>query len=187
MHFNQPRNQGFTLLELLVTLAILTVVAGFALPSMQGLLSGSGMSATSNQLLNSLQSARSEAIKRIVPVGLCSSAQPLAAEPVCGGSFADGWFVFVDSDGNGIRSGTDEIIVQIDAPSPAFSLTADTRFAAGVLFSISGASVTATGTPIGASLEIKSLATGEMREVKVAASGRITSQAKYIVASEEAS
>lgn len=165
-------------MELLVTLAIVAIVAGIAMPSIQNILGGSQLSANSNQLVYSLQSARSEAIKRITPVAVCPSADPLANNPVCGGTYADGWIVFVDADGNGKRVAADEVILQSDALSPAFSVIPDNRFKSAIVFSIAGTSMNTAGVPISGDITVRHGAVAEERVVRIAASGRISTTSK---------
>ncbi|MES9896026.1 MAG: GspH/FimT family pseudopilin [Candidatus Thiodiazotropha endolucinida] len=56
-------NQGYTLLELLVTLAIAAVLMTFVVPGFRGLIEHNNVAATSNELLGSLLYARSEAVR----------------------------------------------------------------------------------------------------------------------------
>ena len=172
----QLRQKGFSLVELLVTLAIVAIVAAFAAPSMQGVLSGSQITAVNNQLVYSLQSARSEAIKRITSVTLCPSTDPLAAQAVCGGNLNDGWIVFVDTDSNGMRATTELLILQNEPPSPAFSIDPDAVFSNAVLFGIEGTSVTTGGAPISGELKISHAGSEETRTIRIAASGRISTK-----------
>lgn len=181
------RQHGFTLLEILVTLAILAIVTALALPSMSGVLGNSELSATSNRLVHSLHAARSEAIKRISPVSLCPSQNPKAVEPVCDGIYTQGWIVFVDVNGNGARDDAgDTVISRNEALSSAFSVDADASFVSGVRFSISGVSVNAAGVPISGELSITHAANDDERLVKIAASGRISSSTPDIAAPGEA-
>lgn len=57
-------NQGFTLLELLITIAVLGILLGIAVPSFQSSLTNSRLTTAANDLVGALQAARSEAIKR---------------------------------------------------------------------------------------------------------------------------
>ncbi len=167
---------GFSLLELMIALAIAAIVLGLAVPSLQSFVGGSEMSATNNQFVYSLQAARSEAIKRAMPVGLCPSADSLADEPTCGGgNYASGWIVFVDTDASGSRSAADEVVLQSEALSPAFTFTADTVFADRIYFNSSGTSTNPTGIPLSGNVRIDYKGGSAKRDVKVAANGRITS------------
>ena len=108
MQSTRFQKNGFSLLELIIALAIAAILLGLAVPSLHTFMGSSEMSATTNQFVYSLQVARSEAIKRASPVGLCPSANPLADEPSCGGgNYASGWIVFVDTDASGWRSAAD--------------------------------------------------------------------------------
>lgn len=169
------QKNGFSLLELMIALGIASILLGLAVPSFQSFVGNSEMSATNNRFVYSLQTARSEAIKRSAPVGLCPSADPLADEPVCGGaSYANGWIVFVDSDLNGVRNATDEVVWQSEAASPAFTFTADNVFADRIYFNDSGTSMNPAGIPLSGSVRINYKGGNAIRDVSVAANGRIT-------------
>jgi type IV fimbrial biogenesis protein FimT len=161
---------------LIITLAISAILIGLAVPSLQSFMGDSEISATSNDFVYSLQTARSEAIKRAGPVGLCPSSAPLADEPVCSGAdYARGWIVFFDSNGNGSRDAADEVVQQAEARSPAFTFTADNVFSQRIYFGESGTSINPAGVPLSGNIDI-SYAGGdtEKRTVRVAANGRIT-------------
>ncbi len=60
----EPTDVGFTLLELMVVVAILLLIAGFAVPALTTLSGGSGLSSGGRIVANLLTVARSEAINR---------------------------------------------------------------------------------------------------------------------------
>ncbi len=92
------KNSGFTLVELMVTLAIVGTIATVGLPSLSLFLRGNQMVAASNDLVSAMNVARSEAIKLNSRVSICESANGSACSAT--GSWRDGWIVFVDADGD---------------------------------------------------------------------------------------
>jgi prepilin-type N-terminal cleavage/methylation domain-containing protein len=95
---------GFTLWELLMTLLVAGILLGIGVPNMMEFQRNSAMSAAANDFVTAVLAARTEAIKRQVPVTLCLSDDPLAATPVCQtGAATDstrGFVVFVDENDN---------------------------------------------------------------------------------------
>ncbi len=61
-------NHGFTLLELIVSMTVLAILLGIAVPSFMSTLDKRRLSGAAEQLYSDLQYARSEAIKRNTPV-----------------------------------------------------------------------------------------------------------------------
>jgi prepilin-type N-terminal cleavage/methylation domain-containing protein len=94
---------GFTLWELLITLLVAGILVGIGVPNVRDAQRNSAMSSATNDLITALLAAKSEAVKRRVPVTLCASPDPTAANPVCSqtGAGANGGFiVWVDENGN---------------------------------------------------------------------------------------
>jgi type IV fimbrial biogenesis protein FimT len=89
---------GFTLIELLVTIVVLSILLGLAVPAFRSLMQSDQQWVQTNNLLLSLNTARSEAIKNdtfisvAIPGGaqICSSSTGLACT---GTPWNQGWIV----------------------------------------------------------------------------------------------
>jgi type IV fimbrial biogenesis protein FimT len=136
--------RGFTLWELLVTVLLIGIVLSLGIPNFSDFTRNSEMAAAVNALVSSLHASRTEAVKRGIPVTLCSSTAPLAAAPVCDGG-TGGFFAFTDTqntdadlelEGNGVFDGADEILLRRDRP--ADGITVATQGAGLVRFSPNG-------------------------------------------------
>jgi type IV fimbrial biogenesis protein FimT len=123
------RSSGFTLLELMVVLAIAGVLAAIAIPAMGNFMRNSRITAAANDVMAALHFTRSEAIKRRQPVTLCTSANAQAATPACANSpFLTGWIAFVDLNQSGGVDAGEDILLQHEAMNP--QITARSSLAA---------------------------------------------------------
>jgi type IV fimbrial biogenesis protein FimT len=105
----QKKQWGFTLIELMVTLAIIAIVVMIGAPSFNNLIARTRMTASINEFVTALNVARNEAVKRNVTVTLRKSDNKSSSKN--GTNWEDGWDLFVDINGNGIfeDNGTDPI------------------------------------------------------------------------------
>jgi type IV fimbrial biogenesis protein FimT len=67
----KAKQSGFTLLEMMIAIALLAALLSFGLPNFRDFVRNARMAAAANDLLADMNFARSEAIKRRVPVTLC--------------------------------------------------------------------------------------------------------------------
>ena len=93
------KNSGFTLLELLLTLALIGIVTAFAVPSMTEFSKNDRLTTNINSMIGHLAYARSEAVKRSVQVAMCVSNDTDTPNPTCTG----GNFHFAKSSASSVR------------------------------------------------------------------------------------
>lgn len=108
---------GFTLIELMVVIAIAAILTTLAAPSFVGLIKSSKISSGVNTFLADVRLARSEAVRLGGDVVMCRSNLPEAANPVCntgsgtgGNGWVSGWIIFHDLDNSLNRNGTEPVL-----------------------------------------------------------------------------
>jgi prepilin-type N-terminal cleavage/methylation domain-containing protein len=90
----QPNSstQGFSLIELLVTIAIVAILAAIALPNFGSTIASTRNTDLANTLYRDLKTAQAEAIRRGVSVGVYAVGTP--------GTWVGGWVIAPDAGGS---------------------------------------------------------------------------------------
>lgn len=103
------RDQGFTLVELMVTLAVAIILIAVGMPLFSGVAANNRATAQANTYLGAFKLARSEAVKRATEVSVCAVADPTANPVVCGANtdWVNGLLVFTDGGTAGSVDGGD--------------------------------------------------------------------------------
>ena len=132
---------GFTLIELMVALAILAILVTIAAPSLRDAVLNARMTAQANDLMGDLNIARSEAVKRNQRVYLCTSTNGTTCTA---SQWRDGWMVFVDTNGNNLWNAGELPLKATPAFDAGNNLTVNNDLTVGgiryVLYRPSGAS-----------------------------------------------
>lgn len=89
-------NSGFTLIEIMIALAVLSILGTLAVPGFSNLLQDSARTSAVNSFIHTVFLARSEAIKRGQVVSICKSTD--GANCNAAAEWNGGWITFVNSD-----------------------------------------------------------------------------------------
>ena len=161
------REEGFTLIELMITLVIAAILLGIVAPGMATLVERNRLQSTSENLFTSLMLTRSEALKRNREVVMCKSADGTSCATDSGTQWEQGWLVYVDVNGNGDPD-TDEILRVSGPLANGMTLRMSGDFANEISYNTDG-------TASGAGTFIMCNPSGDTqsaREVAVAFTGR---------------
>ncbi|WP_411850552.1 GspH/FimT family pseudopilin [Stenotrophomonas sp. LGBM10] len=101
------RSNGFTLVELMIAIAVVAILAAIAYPSFQSVLRSNRLATTSNEASGLIALARSEAIRNKRGGGVCGSATGTS----CDGSWNKGMLAWSDVSGDGTFT-TGEVVLR---------------------------------------------------------------------------
>lgn len=156
--------QGFTLIELIVSITILAILLGIGVPSFTNVIRSNQITAQTNALVSSLTFARSEATKRSARISICGNNAG-----TCSGNtnWSGGWLVITDQDGDGaIDAGTDTLLQASNTPPSGIVITVGNT---ALTYSANGESTAQTVF----SIKKNGCGTKGQRNITVELSGRI--------------
>jgi type IV fimbrial biogenesis protein FimT len=132
-------NDGLTLVELLVTVALAALLVTLAAPSFQGLITKMQRSTVISGISEALFYARGEAVRRGAFVSICA----LSSVSECATSAAPdwnlGWLIFSDGDGDGVLEAGDELLRVAVSEHRQYSLKGAGAIAQSLTFKPDGA------------------------------------------------
>ncbi len=148
-------HRGFTLVELMITLALAAILMSIGIPSFQSYMELNRLAAQSNQMVQSLNLARSEAGKR---------GGNIAVAPIVAGNWAQGWQVWVDTNTNNAVDAGEQILLTVAALTGGSTLVSSR---ANYRYQRSG-SVAANGSLI------LTASSGGVRTISISLTGRVS-------------
>jgi len=162
------KQRAVTLLELMLALAILSILAAVAIPAWHATMAYGRRAAALNNLRASLAFAREKAVSRGQIVALCTSTDHAHCDK---GDWDEGWIVFVDRDADYKRD-AGETVLRVGAALAGKDHLRGNRLIAhhigfqrdGLMHGVHNGTITYTTTPPRTSL---------LRCLVVARSGRI--------------
>jgi type IV fimbrial biogenesis protein FimT len=166
----RPKQAGFTIIELMVSITVLGVLLGVGVPAFNDLIRNNRLATQANAIVGALNYARGETATRGIPIAICAAS---ATQGECSDDEADwanGWIVFTDRSGTvGVIDGTDQVLQTGSGLSGGFSITTAQSF---VRFGI-GAQPTTELTFTIRPLDSRYCASTGQRRVSVSVTGRI--------------
>ena len=104
------KQSGFSLIELMITLAVASILLSVGTPSFVTFMQDSRLTTQSHTLRTSLSLARDEAVKRATSVSVCPSND----QQTCSGNWLNGWIIFNDEDEDGVvDSGDGDAVIRV--------------------------------------------------------------------------
>lgn len=164
------RETGFTLIELVTTIAVVAILLAIASPFVAGMIRNAELRGAARIVASTMQRARSEAITRKINVGVEFTTTAGAA--IMGGSFR----VYLDSDDDGVCDVGETVLEQTNvAPSVALYgstfATGSARYDSRGLANGAGSIRLANATPLFYRISVST--TGNVRIQKASTEGAI--------------
>jgi len=111
---------GFTLIELMLTVVVLSIVLGIGVPAFRNFILNNRLTTQANDFMAAVQMARSEAVRWSGGV-----VRITATNPTTDNEWGGGWIIWADADGDGIQD-AGEVLHKVDSLSGGNMLNSTT-------------------------------------------------------------
>jgi len=165
----QKHESAFTLIELMITIAVAAAVLTFGVPGFSRVIERNQLSAYTNQLISSLHFARSEAVRRNQNITICHSSDGSS----CGGvGYENGWIIFLDNNSDRDYSDTGEELIRVNEGLPS-NYTMRTNGLAVFRYASNGKTTKTDGSSVAGLIVLcKDNVTNKARAIIIANGGR---------------
>ena len=131
-------NNGFSLVEIIITLAIASIIISAGVPALTGFVEKNRIATATNTVVLALNLARSEAIKRRVQVTMRRGGSTQRA-------WEEGWSVFTDNNGNGQQDPEDMLLTTFPELAHGYTLRTGGNFRDWIAYLPTGVSRSGNG------------------------------------------
>lgn len=129
---------GFTLIELMATIAISVILITIGIPGFSTLIGNQVLSAEAREFSMSLALARSQALTRKQQIALCKSTDQRECSTVDTVHWEDGWILFVDENADGRRQNGERILRHCAGLDGSVTLRASAEYTNYIAFAADG-------------------------------------------------
>lgn len=165
--------RGFALVEVLVTLTLLSVLMWFAAPAFASTLRSSRLDVAADLFVRSVHLTRAEALRRGSRVSMCRSSDGVTC--ASRGTWAQGWVVFHDPNRNGEPDAQEEVVSRQEALDGNVLMRGNLHVASTISFTAAGGSRKIGGGFQAGTIILchQSVQPGDIRSIVLSSAGRI--------------